>query len=113
MSIHRADRIGAVRRLAEATGATVLLKGPTTVVASPDGDSYVVTIGDARLATAGTGDVLSGIIGALLAAGIEAPRAAAGGAWIHARAVAHCGRHGVVASDLVGAIPAVLSELLV
>ena len=66
-----ADRIGAVRRLAADLRAVVLLKGPATVVADPDGDVLVVDAGDARLATAGTGDVLSGIIGALLATGME------------------------------------------
>ena len=59
------DRMVAARRLAADSGCTVLLKGPATVVADPDGDALVVTAGDARLATAGTGDVLSGIIGAL------------------------------------------------
>ena len=69
-----ADRIAAARRLAADTRSVVLLKGPTTVVAEPDGDVLVVVAGDARLATAGTGDVLSGIIGALLATGHDAVR---------------------------------------
>ena len=64
----------------------VLLKGPSTVVAAPDGRVRIVTAGDARLATAGTGDVLSGIIGALLARGLPPLEAAAAGAWLHARA---------------------------
>ena len=53
------DRVAAARGLAASTGAVVLLKGPTTVVADPDGRALLVTAGDARLATAGTGDVLS------------------------------------------------------
>ena len=73
-----ADRLAVVRSLAAATGAVVLLKGPTTVVAAPDGAVLVTTTGDARLATAGTGDVLTGVIAALLAGGLEPLRAAAG-----------------------------------
>ena len=78
------DRIADAHRLAEMTGAIVLLKGPTTVVAAPDGRTYLVANGTERLATAGTGDVLSGLIGAFLAAGTPAPEAAAAGAWVHA-----------------------------
>ena len=81
-----ADRFAAVRQLAADLDATVLLKGPTTIVATPAGEVLVVASGDARLATAGTGDVLSGIVGALLAAGIDPFRAAAAGAWIHGEA---------------------------
>ena len=73
----------------------------------------VVTAGDARLATAGTGDVLSGIIGALLAAGMRPLHAAAAGAWVHGQAGRRGQRHGLVASDLPDLIPAVLEELLV
>ena len=69
-----ADRFAAARRLAADTRAVVLLKGPATVVADPAGDVRVVATGDARLATAGTGDVLAGIIGALLATGMDAVR---------------------------------------
>ncbi|MCU1501175.1 MAG: hypothetical protein JWM12_529, partial [Ilumatobacteraceae bacterium] len=78
-----ADRLVAARRLAADTGCVVLLKGPATVVADPHGMTLVVTAGDARLATAGTGDVLAGIIGALLAGGLSAAPAAAAGAWVH------------------------------
>ena len=105
------DRIAAARRLAERTGAVVLLKGPSTVIASPAGDVLVSTTGDARLATAGTGDVLAGIIGALLAAGLDPFRAAAAGAFIHGRAGALGWRYGTVAGDLPWRIPAVLQSL--
>ena len=67
-------------------GATVLLKGPTTVVASPEGEARLVVNGDERLATAGTGDVLAGIIGALAASGVDVLTAGAAGAWLHASA---------------------------
>ena len=69
-----ADRFAAARRLAADTRTVVLLKGPATIVADPGGDVRVVASGDARLATAGTGDVLAGIIGALLATGMDAVR---------------------------------------
>ena len=106
------DRMVAARRLASDSGCTVLLKGAATIVADPDGEALVVTAGDARLATAGTGDVLSGIIGALLAAGVRPLQAAAAGAWVHGQAGRRGLRHGLVASDLPDLIPAVLEELL-
>ena len=105
------DRIGAVRALAAATGAVVLLKGTTTIVADPGGEVRIVTTGDARLATAGTGDVLSGVIGALLAQGLPALEAAAAGAWLHGRAGTHGPRQGLVAGDLLGLLPAALAEV--
>ena len=95
-----ADRLVAARRLAADTGCVVLLKGAATVVANPDGQVLVVTTGDSRLATAGTGDVLSGIIGALLATGVSAFRAAAAGAWLHGQAAQSAPARGMVASDI-------------
>ena len=106
-----ADRVADVRRLADTTGSVVLLKGPTTIVAEPAGRAYFVVDGDARLATAGTGDVLAGIVGALLAMGAPPLEAAAGGAWIHARASAKMAPLGLVAGDLIAAIPPVLNSL--
>ena len=79
-----ADRFAAARRLAADLRSIVLLKGPATIVADPHGDVLVVANGDQRLATAGTGDVLSGILGALLATGMDPLRAAASAAWLHA-----------------------------
>ncbi len=90
----------------------MLLKGPSTVMAAPDGRVRMVTAGDARLATAGTGDVLSGIIGALLARGLPPLEAAAAGAWLHARAGALGPASGLVASDLLERLPAVLAEVI-
>lgn len=113
-----ADRISAARELSRRSGAVVLLKGPTTVVASPSGEALVSTTGDERLATAGTGDVLAGIIGALLACGDRSfdpshstLRAAAAGAFIHGRAGALGWRSGSVAGDLPWRIPGVREEL--
>ena len=104
------DRIGAVRELAASTRATVLLKGSTTVVAAPDGEVLISTAGDSRLATAGTGDVLAGVIGAFLAQGLDGLHAAAAGAYVHGRA-GHLGwRHGLVAGDLLDLLPHVLDR---
>ena len=105
------DRVGDVRRLADESGAVVLLKGPTTLVAAPGGPTYFMVDGDPRLATAGTGDVLAGAIGALLAMGVPATEAAAAGSWIHARAGAKMAPLGLVAGDVIAAIPFVLNSL--
>lgn len=78
-----ADRVGSARAAATALGAVVLLKGNATVVAAPDGRTWINATGTPWLATAGSGDVLSGLIGSLLATGIEAPLAAAAGAYLH------------------------------
>jgi hydroxyethylthiazole kinase-like uncharacterized protein yjeF len=78
-----AHRLDFVRRAAAELGATVLLKGSTTLVATQGRPVYVNPTGTPWLATAGTGDVLSGLIGALLAAGVQAPEAAASGAYLH------------------------------
>jgi ADP-dependent NAD(P)H-hydrate dehydratase / NAD(P)H-hydrate epimerase len=82
------DRVGATRKLADALGATVLLKGNVTVIADPGGPVYLNPAGQSWAATAGSGDVLSGVIGALLAAGLPTAEAAAAGAFVHARAAA-------------------------
>jgi hydroxyethylthiazole kinase-like uncharacterized protein yjeF len=80
------DRVGATRKLADQLGVTVLLKGNVTVIAEPGGPVYLNPAGQSWAATAGSGDVLSGIIGALLAAGLPAGEAAAAAAFVHARA---------------------------
>jgi ADP-dependent NAD(P)H-hydrate dehydratase / NAD(P)H-hydrate epimerase len=82
------DRVGATRRLADRLGVTVLLKGNITVIAEPGGPVYLNSAGQSWAATAGSGDVLSGIIGALLAAGLPPAQAAAAAAYVHARAAA-------------------------
>ena len=107
------EPIGSTRRASSPrqAGAVVLLKGPSTVVAAPDGRVRVIASGDARLATAGTGDVLSGIIGALLASGLPSLEAAAAGAWLHARAGTLGPALGLVASDLLDGLPAALAEV--
>jgi NAD(P)H-hydrate epimerase len=95
-----ADRIADTRKAAAALQAVVLLKGSTTVVAEPGGNVFCITNGDARLATAGSGDVLTGVIAALLAVGLDAFHAAAAGAFIHGNALERLPQCGVVASDI-------------
>jgi hydroxyethylthiazole kinase-like uncharacterized protein yjeF len=104
-----ADRIGAVRDAARRSGAVVLLKGPVTVVAAPDGRVWLAGAGSPALATAGTGDVLSGIIGAFLARGMDAGVAAALGAHVHGRAATSGRTEGLVAGDLPELVSAWLS----
>jgi len=105
------DRITAARRLAADTRSIVLLKGPTTVVADPEGEVLLVRAGDERLATAGTGDVLAGIIGALLARRVPPLRAAAMGAYLHGLAAGLGPREGLLAGDLPALIPVALAAL--
>jgi ADP-dependent NAD(P)H-hydrate dehydratase / NAD(P)H-hydrate epimerase len=106
-----ADRLGAARSLAAACGCTVLLKGSTTVVAEPNGRVLLVTEGDARLATAGTGDVLAGVIGGLLAQGMAPAEAAAAGAWLHGAAGKQGPRRGITAGDLPDFVVTALASL--
>ncbi|HMC39215.1 MAG TPA: ADP/ATP-dependent (S)-NAD(P)H-hydrate dehydratase, partial [Acidimicrobiales bacterium] len=94
------DVIADVRAVARQTGAVLLLKGPTTVVAAPDGRVLIAAAGRTNLATAGTGDTLAGIIAAFLARGVEPLRAAALAAHVHGRAAARGHREGLLASDL-------------
>jgi NAD(P)H-hydrate epimerase len=107
-----ADRLGSVRAAAAALGAVVLAKGPSTIVARPDGAVLISAAGDARLATLGSGDVLAGVIGALCALGLDPFRAAAAGAFLHGEAAALGWRRGLVASDLFELLPAALDRLL-
>lgn len=99
------DRFAAARSLASSTGVHVLLKGPATVVAEPGGAALAIANGDARLATAGTGDVLAGLICGLLSAGVAPMSAAATAAWLHGQAAKIRPPGGMAASDLLLALP--------
>jgi NAD(P)H-hydrate epimerase len=99
-SLPGTDRLAAARAAAVHHGAVVLLKGPTTVVAEPGGRALVSRSGDTRLATAGSGDVLSGLIGAHLTAGALPVEAAAAAAHLHGVAGRLAGEEGVVAGDV-------------
>lgn len=100
------------RRAAGQSGAVILLKGADTVIAAPDGRVTVNTNAPPDLATAGSGDVLSGMVLGLLAQGMEPFGAAAAAAWIHGAAACRLGP-GLVAEDLVEAAPTVLDSLSV
>ena len=105
------DHLAAARDAAARSGAIVLLKGSTTVVAAPDGRALMSSSGDSRLATAGTGDVLSGVLGAFIARGAPAFEAAALAAHVHGRAARTGHSQGLVASDLPDLVSGWLSGL--
>ncbi|WP_138732929.1 NAD(P)H-hydrate dehydratase [Modestobacter excelsi] len=106
------DRVAAARRGAGALGCTVLLKGDATVVADAGGSTYVNATGTSWLATAGTGDVLAGVLGAFLAAGLHPAEAAAVAAHVHGRAGQLAAEQGpLIAGDLVRSLPRTLARL--
>ncbi len=112
----QAHRIGSAGEIAKKTGAVVVLKGANTIVASPDGEVYINTTGGPALATAGTGDVLAGMIGGLMGQGLSGLNAAITAVYVHGlcgETASHRlgGQRGLLATDLLSEIPLLLNTL--
>jgi NAD(P)H-hydrate epimerase len=109
------DRLGHARQLAKQSRAVVILKGARTVIAMPDGTAFINPAANPSLGTAGSGDVLTGVIASLLAQGLPPADAACAGVFVHGQsadvAIAALGSHNLMASDLPDAIARTLEKL--
>ncbi len=108
-AVVQSDRLAAVRDLAERSGAVVILKGHRSLVADPGGNVGINLTGNPGMATGGSGDVLTGLVAAFIAQGVEPFRAARLGAYLHGAAGDHAaasvGEISLIASDIIGALP--------
>jgi NAD(P)H-hydrate epimerase len=112
----QADRVGAAKRLAAESGATIVLKGDRTVIAFPDGEIWINPTGSPSMATGGTGDILTGMISGLVAQHPkEWRRAVIAAVWLHGRCGelggAVWGEQAMLATDLLDQLPKAMNEL--
>jgi NAD(P)H-hydrate epimerase len=110
MKVSFEDRLSCVRAAAERVGCTILLKGAETIIATPDGTAIINRNAPPWLATAGSGDVLAGMILGLVAQKMSLVSATSAAVWTHGRIATHHGI-GLIAEDIVAGIPAVLGEI--
>jgi NAD(P)H-hydrate epimerase len=108
------DRVRAAREAAERYGALVALKGARTVIATPGGDAFINPTGNPGMGSGGTGDVLTGMLGGLLAQGLDPLEALQLGVYLHGeagdRAAARTGPHALLAGDLLDSLAPLLSD---
>lgn len=109
------DRVGTVRRMATTYGVHVVLKGAASVIGHPDGRVFVNPTGNPGMASGGTGDVLTGILGAFLARGMDPGAAMRAAVYLHGsagdRAAARVGQESLIAGDVIGALPEAFRHL--
>lgn len=111
----QADRIRSAQEASKRFGATIVLKGANSIVATPDDDVFIIPTGNNGMATAGSGDVLTGVIAGLLAQGMNTTWAAVAGAYIHGAAgdlaASDLGEDGIIAGDIQAYVPIALKSL--
>ena len=111
----QSDRIGSAKEIAKATGAITVLKGANTIIALPSGKNYIITDGNPGMATAGTGDMLAGMIAAFIAQGLSPADAAISAVKLHAIAgdiaVLETGELSLTPTDMINALPTVFKKI--